>query len=45
MNVLYKNDTYICEGRFDLKYDLSISGEPESLLSHFDKKTMEIKEI
>jgi hypothetical protein len=45
MNVLFKNDKFVCEDRFDLNYDMIVLDESESLLCHFDEKTMENKEI
>ena len=45
MHVLYKNDKFISEDAFDLRYDIIILDEPESLLAHMDEKTMEKKEI
>ena len=44
-NVLNKSDSYITTGKFNLNYDMVILDESESLLSHFDEKTMEGKEI
>jgi hypothetical protein len=44
LNVINKNDKYIAEGLFE-KYDMIILDESESLLNHFDEKTMENKEI
>ena len=43
--VLNKSDSYITTGKFNLTYDMVILDESESLLSHFDEKTMEGKEI
>jgi hypothetical protein len=45
LNVMLKNDKFICDGRFDLNYDMIVLDESESLLSHLDEKTMEGKEI
>ena len=45
LNVLLKNDKFICEQRFDLNYDMIVLDESESLLYHFDGGTMENKEI
>jgi hypothetical protein len=45
LNVLQKNDKFISSGSFSLKYDMIILDESESLLAHFDEKTMERKEI
>ena len=45
MHVLYKNDQFISEDAFDLRYDMIILDESESLLAHMDEKTMEKKEI
>jgi hypothetical protein len=45
LNVLQKNDKFISSGTFALKYDMIILDESESLLAHFDEKTMERKEI
>ena len=45
LNVLYKNDKYLTEDAFDLRYDMIILDESESLLAHMDEKTMEKKEI
>ena len=39
-NVLNKNDSYLTTGKFNLTYDMVILDESESLLSHFDEKTM-----
>ena len=43
--VLNKNERFISTGKFDLSYDMVILDESESLLSQFDEKTMEGKEI
>ena len=45
MQVLHKNDKFLIEGKFQLKYDMIILDESESLLAHLDEKTMEKKEI
>jgi len=45
LNVLQKNDKFISSGSFSLKHDMIILDESESLLAHFDEKTMERKEI
>jgi hypothetical protein len=45
LNVLFKNDKFVCEEKFNLQYDMNILDESERLLSHFDEKTMENKEI
>jgi len=45
LSVLQKNDKFISSGAFSLKYDMIILDESESLLAHFDEKTMERKEI
>ena len=44
-NVLNKNDSYIATEKFNLHYDMVILDESESLLSHFDEKAIEGKEI
>jgi type I site-specific restriction endonuclease len=44
LNVLHKNDRFITTNQFE-KYDLIILDESESLLNHFDEKTMQNKEI
>ena len=43
--VLHRNDKLLIEGKFQLKYDMIILDESESLLAHLDEKTMEKKEI
>jgi hypothetical protein len=43
--VLNKNGKYLKEGKFQIKCDVIILDESESLLAHIDEKTMEIKEI
>ena len=40
--VLHKNDKFLMEGKFQLKYDMIILDESESLLAHLDEKTVEI---
>jgi len=45
LNVVIKNDKFVCENVFDLTYDMIILDESESLLNHMDEKTMENKEI
>jgi hypothetical protein len=45
LNVFYKNDRFVCEGRFEKSYDMIILDESESLLNHFDERTMSNKEI
>ena len=45
LNILIKNDKFVCESVFDLDYDMIILDESESLLNHMDEKTMEGKEI
>ena len=45
LNVVIKNDKFVCENAFDLEYDMIILDESESLLNHMDEKTMENKEI
>ena len=45
MHVLHKNDKFLIEGKFQLKYDMIILDESESLPAHLDEKTMEKKEI
>ena len=45
LHVLQKNDKYITTGSFTAKYDMIILDESESLLAHFDEKTLEGKEI
>ncbi len=41
MQVLNKNDKFLIEGKFQLKYDMIILDESEGLLAHLDEKTME----
>ena len=38
MHVFYKNDQFISEDAFDLRYDMIILDESESLLAHMDEK-------
>ena len=45
MQVLNKNDKYLIEGKFQLKYDMIILDESESLVAHFDETTMQKMEI
>ena len=45
MQVLHKNDTFLIEGKFQLKYDVIVLNESESLLAHLDEKTMEKNDI
>jgi hypothetical protein len=45
MQVLHKNDGFLIESKFQLKYDMIILDESESLLAHVDEKAMEKKEI
>ena len=45
MQVLHKNDKFLIEGKFQLKYDMITLDESESLLAHLDEKTAEKKEI
>jgi len=45
LNVYRKNDRVLCEGRFEKSYDMIILDESESLLNHFDERTMSNKEI
>jgi hypothetical protein len=45
LNVLLKNDSVVSGSGFELSYDLIVLDESESLLCHFDEKTMENKEI
>ncbi len=45
MQVLSKSDKYLIKGKFQLKYDMIILDESESLLAHIGEKTMERKEI
>ena len=45
MQVLNKKGKYLIEGKFQLKHDMLILDESESLLAHIDEKTMERKEI
>ncbi len=44
MNIVEKGDTFIANGGMK-PYDMIILDESESLLNHFDEKTMEHKEI
>jgi hypothetical protein len=45
MSVMFRNDQYLSEDRFNHKFDMIILDESESLLAHLDEKTMENKEI
>jgi hypothetical protein len=45
MNLLYKNNDVMNGEGYELSYDLIVPDESESLLCHFDEKTMEKKEI
>ena len=45
LNILLRNDRFVCENSFDLDYDMIVLDESESLLNHLDEKTMENKEI
>ena len=45
MNVLERNDDVLDGEGFQLKYDMIILDESESLLAHFDERTMTRKEI
>jgi hypothetical protein len=45
MNLLYRNDDVMDGEAFELDYDLIVLDESESLMNHFDGKTMENKEI
>jgi len=45
LNLLYRNTDITEGGSFDLKYDVIVLDESESLLCHFDEATMENKEI
>ncbi len=45
MQVIHKNDKFRIEGKFQLKYDMIILDESESLLAHINETTMERKEI
>ena len=45
LNLVYRNDDVVSGEAFDLSYDMIVLDESESLLCHFDEKTMENKEI
>ena len=45
MNLVYKNCDDMEGESFELHYDMIVLDRPESLLCHFDAKTMEKKEI
>ena len=45
MKVITHNSDVMCGDDFDLNYDMIVLDESESLLNHFDEKTMEGKEI
>ena len=45
LNLLYRNTDITEGGSFDLKYDVIVLDESESLLCHFDEAAMENKEI
>ena len=45
MNLVYKNCDDMEGESFELHYDMIVLDESESLLCHFDEKTMEKKEI
>ena len=45
LNVVLKNDSVVSGSGFELSYGLIVLDESESLLCHFDEKTMEKKEI
>ncbi len=43
LNVIVKNSDVMNGEALDLSYDLIAQDEPESLLSHFDEKTLQNK--
>ena len=45
LNLVYRSTDVISGEAFKLEYDLIVLDESESLLCHFDEKTMENKEI
>jgi hypothetical protein len=45
LKVITHNSDVMCGDPFDLNYDMIVLDESESLLNHFDEKTMEGKEI
>ena len=45
MNIFTRNDDVLSGEGFNLKYDMIILDESESLLAHFDEQTMSGKEI
>jgi hypothetical protein len=45
LKVITHNSDVMCGDAFDLNYDMIVLDESESLLNHFDEKTMEGKEI
>ena len=45
LNIIIRNDSFRNSNEFDLAFDMIVLDESESLLNHFDEKTMERKEI
>ena len=45
LNLVRRNGDVLAKGTFELPYDMIVLDESESLLCHFDEKTMEKKEI
>jgi hypothetical protein len=45
LNIVLKNEEVVSGAAFELDYDMIVLDESESLLCHFDEKTMEKKEI
>ena len=43
LNLVYRNDDVVSGEAFGLSYDMIVLDESESLLCHFDEKTMENK--
>ena len=45
LNLIYRNEEVVSGEAFQMDYDMIVLDESESLLCHFDEKTMENKEI
>ena len=45
LNIILRNGDVMSGEAFELSYDVIVLDESESLLNHFDEKTMEKKEI
>ena len=41
LNIIIRNDTFRNSNEFDLAFDMIVLDESESLLNHFDEKTMD----